>query len=179
MLKLVMPEGDLLTWNLDELVEAANERLPEYLPQVEKGGRMREGVNRRLVRYYTTLGLLDEPLKEKREARYTRRHLWQLLALRKLMAEGYVTSALEGLLKDRTDQELESLAEGTSRIEVAALQHPGKASGTHEQYRWLRLEVERGLELQVREDFRPPKSPRERQHLLDRLAALVDGVAKS
>lgn len=105
-------------WTLDELVETANRLLPDHLPDAPREGRFRDEVNARLVRHYATQRLLDEPEREGREARYSYRHLLQLLALRKLMAQGYGTTALADLTA-RTDTELESLLEGGARLEVA------------------------------------------------------------
>ena len=105
-------------WTLDELVETANRLLPEHLPDAPREGRFRDEVNPRLVRHYATQRLLDEPEREGREARYTYRHLLQLLALRKLMAQGYGTAALADLT-GRTDAELEGLLEGGARLAVA------------------------------------------------------------
>ncbi|HZJ09143.1 MAG TPA: hypothetical protein VFD39_05570, partial [Trueperaceae bacterium] len=70
-------------WSLDEFVEHTNRLLPELLPK-ESSKRAADPVNQRLVRHYATQGLLDEPLKEGREARYLYRHLLQLLVVRRL-----------------------------------------------------------------------------------------------
>ena len=75
------------TGTLDEFAEIANTLLPQYLP-LDRSSRAGDEVNPRLIRHYTTQGLLDPPLKEGREARYVLRHLLQLLALRSLMAGG-------------------------------------------------------------------------------------------
>lgn len=66
----------------------------------------------RLVRHYTGMGLLDEPLKEGREARYLYRHLLQALLVRRLLVEGYGASAIDNLAKSKTNQELEALLQG-------------------------------------------------------------------
>ncbi|WP_027481276.1 MerR family transcriptional regulator, partial [Deinococcus pimensis] len=90
---------------LEDLVDIANALLPDVLP-TDRSGRAKDEVNARLVRHYTTERLLDEPARVGREARYTRRHLLQLLALRKLMASGYGTSAVRGGLRSRSDRDL-------------------------------------------------------------------------
>lgn len=48
-------------WSLDELVEHANRLLPDVLPK-DAAGRAAETVNQRLVRHYTTQGLLRDSL---------------------------------------------------------------------------------------------------------------------
>ena len=105
------------TGTLDEFAEIANTLLPQYLP-LDRSSRAGDEVNPRLIRHYTTQGLLDPPLKEGREARYVLRHLLQLLALRALMAGGYSAQALYELLPGKTDAELLSLLDGGARLEV-------------------------------------------------------------
>lgn len=102
-------------WSLDELVEVANQLLPQYLPDQGSDSRLQETVNARLVRHYTTQGLLDRPLKLGREARYRYRHLLQLLLLRRLLTEGYSSSSL-GQALQKSDRDLESLLQGGAQL---------------------------------------------------------------
>jgi DNA-binding transcriptional MerR regulator len=52
-------------------------------------GRTREVPDSRTIRYYTTLGLLDRPAEMRgRTALYGRRHLMQLVAIKRLQARG-------------------------------------------------------------------------------------------
>lgn len=69
-------------WSLDEFVQITNDLLPQVLLDIPANTRVREEVTRRLVRHYSSLKMLDEPLKEERETRYTYRHLRQILLLR-------------------------------------------------------------------------------------------------
>ena len=110
---------DRWTGSLEELATQANLLLPDILPSdAEHRGRRVDDVNPRLIRHYTTQGLLDPPLKDGREARYGLRHLLQLLALRRLMASGYSAQALSELLPGKTDAELLPLLDGGARLEV-------------------------------------------------------------
>jgi DNA-binding transcriptional MerR regulator len=104
-------------WSLPELVDVANALLPAYLPK-EASGRSADEVNPRLVRHYTTLGLLPEALKDGREARYVFDHLLQLLVVRKLLAEGFSSSAIGHVIKGRSRAELQSLLDGAVRIDL-------------------------------------------------------------
>lgn len=113
-------------WPLDDLVERANDLLPELLPK-DAGKRAAEPVNQRLVRHYATQGLLDEPLKEGREARYLFRHLLQLLVVRRLLAEGFTAAVVGQVLKDRSDDELRGLLTGRLQIEVVPREAPSDA----------------------------------------------------
>jgi DNA-binding transcriptional MerR regulator len=110
------------TGTLDDLATLANTLLPQYLPLDRSSrtgsSRTQDEVNPRLIRHYTTQGLLDPPLKEGREARYTRHHLLQLLTLRRLMMDGHSAQALQSLLSDQSDAELEALLTGELRLQV-------------------------------------------------------------
>lgn len=99
-------------WSLDEFVGIVNGLLPQFLPEEKSHTRVREEITPRLVRHYAGLGLLDEPLKEGREARYIYRHLLQALLVRRLLVEGYGASAIDNLAKSKTNQELEALLQG-------------------------------------------------------------------
>lgn len=105
-------------WSLEEFVIVANEFLPQFLPQTDLDSRVQETVNPRLVRHYTTQGILDKPLKQGREARYVYRHLLQLLLLRRLLSEGYSAGSLLHLTVGKADQELESLLLGGAQLTV-------------------------------------------------------------
>ncbi|THF71461.1 MerR family transcriptional regulator [Deinococcus sp. Arct2-2] len=94
---------------IEQLVYEANRRLVYLLPE-DRSGRPKDEVNARLVRHYTTLGLLSAPRREGREARYTRRHLLELLALRRLMADGLGGKVLMSALESRSEEELAALA---------------------------------------------------------------------
>jgi len=111
-------------WSLDLFVEQANRLLPELLPK-DAGKRAAEPVNQRLIRHYATLGLLDEPLKEGREARYLFRHLLQLLVVRRLLAEGFTAVVVGQVLESRDDAELEGLLTGRLRIDLVPQQELG------------------------------------------------------
>lgn len=184
-------------WDLEGLVREANARLPHHLPEDPGNLRVREAVTARLVRHYTTLGMLDEPARAGREARYSARHLLQLLVVRRLMAEGHGASALGDLARRKSDAELLAMLEGgvalTANPTTPAL---GYLAGLREQYRmpphpaplsldaeppsaglrWHRLEVAPGLELHVREDFRFPKTPGEGDALVRRLRQRLEAL---
>ncbi|GGL18819.1 MerR family transcriptional regulator [Deinococcus radiotolerans] len=94
---------------IDALVAEANRLLAQLLPE-DRAARLKDEVNPRLVRHYTTVGLLPAPTREGREARYGRVHLLGLLALRRLMADGLSGKALAGALTGRSEQDLADLA---------------------------------------------------------------------
>lgn len=106
-------------WSLDEFAQVTNQWLPRFLPEEKTNSRVREEVNPRLVRQYTTLGMVDAPLKEGREARYTYRHLLQLLVTRRLLAEGYGSAVIAKLLAGKDEAALETLLQGEAQITMA------------------------------------------------------------
>ncbi len=105
---------------LDRFVAVTNDLLPQFLPDQSSGSRGQEPINPRLVRYYTTQGWLDKPLKQGREARYTYRHLLQLLVLRRLLAEGYSASSIGSLIGGQADTALEDILQGGVQLTVEA-----------------------------------------------------------
>ncbi len=90
-------------WGLDDFVAEVNRMLPDVVPG-DAAARGKLAINPRLVRHYTTEGVLPKPLKEGVEARYDGDHLVRVLALRRLLAEGY-PSALAGQFLQRHDRE--------------------------------------------------------------------------
>jgi len=100
------------SWSLDDFVQVTNDLLPQFLPEIPANTRVREEVTPRLVRHYSSLEMLDEPRKEGREARYTYRHLLQMLLVRRLLATGYGTSAINQLATSTDNSELEALLQG-------------------------------------------------------------------
>lgn len=106
-------------WSLDEFAQVANQWLPRFLPEERANTRVREEVNPRLIRQYTTWGLIDPPTKEGREARYAYRHLLQLLVTRRLLAEGYATAVINKLMANQADESLETMLDGGAQAGVA------------------------------------------------------------
>lgn len=60
------------------------------------------GLPKRTVRYYIQIGLVDRPEGETRAARYTQKHLEQLLAIRRWTQEGLSLERIRELLSGTT-----------------------------------------------------------------------------
>jgi DNA-binding transcriptional MerR regulator len=74
-------------------------------------GRVRDVPNERLVRWYVTVGLVDPPLSRRgRTARYGRRHLLQLVAVKRRQAEGRSLAEIQAELAGATDETLAAIA---------------------------------------------------------------------
>ncbi|TSA82156.1 MerR family transcriptional regulator [Deinococcus detaillensis] len=201
---------------IEDFVEEANQRLAEVLP-LDRASRPKDEVNARLVRHYTTEGLLPAPRREGREARYGRLHLLSLLALRRLMADGLSGKALISALTERSEEDLARLARnGNIGLEIvlrsgappgnpaltylsslreqvsprlmafapllrAAPELPREEAAEDRSRRRsasqsvVRVQVTRGLVVELSETFRWPKSEQARLELLEALwASLVD-----
>ncbi|HEY7223824.1 MAG TPA: MerR family transcriptional regulator [Micromonosporaceae bacterium] len=99
-----------MTWTLTELADLATRALA--------GGRVRATSGRvagvpdgRLIRWYTTIGLLDRPvLGPGRVARYGIRQLLQLVAIKRLQAQGLALAQIQARLVGATDAQLSQLA---------------------------------------------------------------------
>lgn len=102
--KLVAKNLMTMQWRLDELVQRSR-RLLALLPGGEGGSRrVRWRPDARLVRYYTTLGLLDRPTELRgRTAYYRDRHLLQLLAIKTLQARGLSLQTVQAELAGMPD----------------------------------------------------------------------------
>src|SRR3954462_14871472 len=98
-----------MLWTLPELVAEGATRIAA-LP-APKNGQVRAVPDERTVRYYTTLGLLDRPAAMRgRTALYGRRHLMQLVAIKRLQAEGRSLAEVQRRLVGLTDAALGRLA---------------------------------------------------------------------
>ncbi|MGR6921650.1 MerR family transcriptional regulator [[Actinomadura] parvosata] len=98
------------TWTIGELAEHAARALRAGAP-APPNGRVRDVPGERLIRWYTTIGLVDPPLTRRgRIARYGRRHLLQLVAVKRLQAAGRSIAEIQVALAGATDRMLESAA---------------------------------------------------------------------
>src|SRR5487761_968621 len=100
-----------------ELAELAAETLAVTQPTGPEGvsaranGRVRDVPNERLIRWYVTVGLVDPPLSRRgRVARYGRRHLLQLVAVKRRQAEGRSLAEIQAELAGATDEALTAIA---------------------------------------------------------------------
>src|SRR5258708_18660960 len=97
-------------WTLDDLgARVALALAVDYTGQAN--GRVRDVPDRRTIRYYTTLGLIDRPAAMRgRTALYGVRHVLQLAAVKRLQAQGLSLTEVQARLVGRTDAALPELA---------------------------------------------------------------------
>jgi len=115
----------------------------------------------RTVRYYTTLGLLDRPRIENRQARYGERHLLQLLAIKALQSLELPLAQIQQALYARSDTELRQL--------VDTLPKPDKTAPPLPALMLREIVLEPGLRLVAEEGF----APRDEAALEERIRAAV------
>src|SRR3954466_6463370 len=97
-------------WTMDELVERVREALAAEYPGAPHG-RVRDVPDRRAIRWYTTIGLVDRPLGMRgRTALYGPRHLLQLVALKRRQAQGRTLAEIQTELAGAPDETLAAVA---------------------------------------------------------------------
>ena len=111
------------------------------------------GVARRTVRFYTQKGLLDPPEGERRGAYYTRRHLEQLLLIRKWQAAGVSLERIGQLLRGEW-------------VELPPAPEPGTIEV------WSRVTLRPGLEVHL-EPGQLGLTPEETRALIQRWVAVT------
>lgn len=178
-------------WSLDEFVDMVNTYLPQYLPTETSDARVTDKMSSRLIRYYATQGMLDEPEKSGRNAQYTYQHLLQVVVVRRLLAEGYASGVIGQLATSKTVEELEALLQGGVQLTVSVAnpalaylyeiqgksgqpaafpKHSGKKKvhGKHDPLQestWTRIEILPGCELHISDRFKTPKSSYEEDYI--------------
>jgi DNA-binding transcriptional MerR regulator len=97
-------------WTLDELAERVDDALAvDYTGP--PSARVRAVPDRRAIRWYTTIGLIDRPVAHRgRTALYGPRHLLQLVAVKRLQASGLPLVAIQQELAGATNTQLARVA---------------------------------------------------------------------
>jgi MerR HTH family regulatory protein len=103
-----MTEGP--SWTLDELVRRVAVSLADPAYPGAPNGRVRELPDRRVVRWYTTTGLVDRPIMQGRTALYGPRQLLQVVAVKRRQAEGRSLAEIQAELAGATDETLRRVA---------------------------------------------------------------------
>jgi DNA-binding transcriptional MerR regulator len=106
-----MSESNEHLWTISELAaEVATVLSAAEIDQ--SSGRVTDVPSTRTIRYYSTHGLLDRPTEFRgRTALYGRRHLLQLVAIKRLQARGTPLTEIQERLIGASEEELEQLAE--------------------------------------------------------------------
>jgi hypothetical protein len=118
-------------WTLDELAERVETALAvDYHGQAS--GRVRAVPDRRAIRWYTTIGLIDRPVAHRgRTALYGPRHLMQLVAVKRLQARGLPLVSIQQELAGATDTQLARVARLPAGVAAGSVPGPAAVPATH------------------------------------------------
>lgn len=101
--------GDL--WTLDQLAEQVESALATGYGGATNG-RVRSVPDRRAIRWYATIGLVDRPVTTRgRTALYGERHLLQLVSIKRRQATGRSLAEIQAELTGATDAALREIAQ--------------------------------------------------------------------
>jgi DNA-binding transcriptional MerR regulator len=118
-------------WTIEQLNERVARALADGYDGV-RNGRVRDVPDLRTIRYYTTIGLLDRPAAmRRRTALYGRRHLLQLVAVKRLQAQGLSLRAVQERMLGLSNSALGRIA-GTVHSERAQ----GRPASSREDSFW-------------------------------------------
>lgn len=128
-----MSRAEHTLWTIDELgAQVALALSVGY--DGPPNGRVRDVPDARTIRYYTTLGLLDRPAEMRgRTAHYGRRHLLQLVAIKRLQARGLALGEIQQRLLGQTDVALARLAQLPAPEEMTVGAAPASAEAEIEE----------------------------------------------
>ena len=155
--------------SLDQLSRAVQARLNDLgLLEAQPDGRVAAAPDAHTVRYYGTLGLVDRPRIVDREARYGRRHVLQLVAIKTLQAQGLPLAEVQKSLYARSNSELESLM---NTVTMA----PPSPDRDVRAIRWHEVTIVPGLKLMMEEHWSPGPSP---VALEDRIRAALAALGR-
>lgn len=142
------------TLSLEELIAQVSDALSQLGLNALPDRRASLMPDVRMVRYYTSLGLLRPPTIVQRQARYDAQHVDSLLLIKLLQ--------LQGLSLARIQQELPGLSfeqrrAWLERLRTQALNHKQDESAqTSVAALWQEFVLAPGLRLQLREDYACP-----------------------
>lgn len=113
-----MDDASLCT--LDKLAELVGDALAIDYPGAPTG-RVRDVPDQRVIRWYVTRGLVDRPVANRgRTALYGRRHLLQLVAIKRRQADGRSLAEIQAELAGATDDVLAGVARLSPTAELLA-----------------------------------------------------------
>ena len=176
-----------------QLADEAARVIDQYVPRQERAS-VTEVPDERMVRYYTTEGLISPPeARQGPSAVYGYNHLLQLLVIKRLQADHLPIRKIKELVEGKTERELEQLLDvkharherdgpkNAATVYLESLLHKPQprpatledlaspAASTGQASAWARVEVEPGLELHFRQDYRLPETAKDRQRLARRM----------
>src|ERR1044071_9506044 len=189
----------------NRLADEAARLIPQFVPRQERGS-VSEVPDERMVRYYSTEGLISPPEgKQGLSAVYGYSHLLQLLVIKRLQANHLPNRKIKEVVEGKSERELEKLLDvdaaaepraknpateylesllkpsarraAARRVAAEMIPPPPPASAGFKNA-WARVEVEPGLELHIREDYTLPDEAKEKQRLARRMLTEIESHGK-
>ena len=136
---------------------------------IQQDQRVSAAPDKRTIRYYTTLGLLDRPEIEGRQAKYSDRHVLQLVAIKALQSVALPLSEIQSLLYGQTDDDLDHVIDNVA--ESIRVKHRLLKKETFKTTRWREILIEPGLKLLADENW---QTELEDSLIYDRLKAALE-----
>lgn len=151
----VMVIGHTAGYTLEELSDEVARTLREHnLISAQQDNRVSAAPDVRTIRYYTTLGLIDRPSIEGRVARYRRRHLLQLLAIKALQGLSMPLADIQARLYSLGDAELEGVIEAVAAsIRATEGQKEISQANSSRPVVWREIVIEPGLKVSAEEGW--------------------------
>ncbi len=152
-------------WTIEELADAVAGVLAGEEPAggeapLQSNGRVREVPDARTIRWYQTTGLVDRPSAMRgRTALYGWRHLAQIVAIKRLQAEGRSLAEIQGLLAGIGDRALERLAALPKSSEPAAVRAKQVRSKTRLRFWERSADVATPIQRAMIPAVAPPQQP--------------------
>ena len=167
-----MTEDPLQPWRQQELdlpglVEAAATLLSRCAAPADE--RVSARPDERTVRYYQTLGLVDQPSRyEGRVARYQLRHLLQVVGVKLLQGHGLGLNQVQTALAGATNAELEAAL--LQQLGLAPVLRPPAVPQPRPARRLTAVELAPGVQLLLDPDLVPDP-----ELLIQRLSSALSG----
>lgn len=165
-----MKTEEPISLSLEELSSQVEQLLAKYaLLGAQQDNRVSAVPDARTIRYYTTLGLLDRPKIDGRIARYTKRHLLQILAIKALQAANLPLAEIQSRLYGRSNDELEAI--------LSSLSEHWKQVRKQEPVQpviWREVVIEPGVKLLVQDGWKPQQ---DKDTTAARIRAILDLLA--
>jgi len=168
---------------IDELCEEVARLLKENdLLYSHLDNRISSVPDMRTIRYYSTLGLIDRPSIVGRVAKYNRRHIMQIVAIKTMQKANLPLSEIQELLYGLSEAELEAL------IDAAILDHQKLTKRTNSDVTadvalpqeptlkpvyWREIVLQPGLKIMADQSWIAPEDPEE---LFEKICAAIDAL---
>jgi len=145
--------SDTADLSLDDLSTEVEQLLERHrLVEVQPDQRVSRKADPRTIRYYTTLGLLDRPTIQGRQAKYNRRHVLQLLAIKSLQLTALPLAEIQTFLYGLSNSELEAVIDS---VALTVSERVRQAKKLIKPTIWKEIVIEPGLKLLAEEGWSP------------------------